>query len=60
MVRRLMTVWRRSNVLRTTPRPTFEQTCDDIGSGRFTHGQLAEIVQLASMHSDTLSQGTVE
>ena len=36
-----------------TPHPTFEQTCDDIGFWTY------EIVQLASLPSDTLSQGTV-
>ena len=45
--------------VKATPRPTFEETCDDIGSGRFIQSQLAEMVQIASMQSDTLSQGTV-
>ena len=58
-MRCLMIVWRRLKRVEATPRSTFEQTCDDIGSGRYTHDQLAEIVQLASLHSDTLSQGTV-
>ena len=31
---------------------TFEQTCHDIGAGRFSHDQLAEIVQLESLHSE--------
>ena len=45
--------------VKATPRPTFEQTCHDVGAGRFTHDQLAEVVQLASLHSETLSQTTV-
>ncbi len=45
--------------VKATPSLTFEETCNDIGSGRFTQSQLAEIVQIASMQSDTLSQGTV-
>ena len=45
--------------VKATPSPTFGETCNDIGSGRFTQSQLAEIVQIASMQSDTLSQGTV-
>ena len=36
--------------VKATPRPTFEQTCNDIGAGRFTHDQFSE----------TLSQATVE
>ena len=45
--------------VKATPSLTFEETCKDIGSGRFNQGQLAEIVQIASMQSDILSQGTV-
>ena len=45
--------------VKATQRSTFEQTLNDIGAGRFTHDQLAEIVQLASLHSETLSQATV-
>ena len=45
--------------VKATPLPTFEETCNDISSGRYTPSQLAEIVQIASMQSDTLSQGTV-
>ena len=45
--------------VRATPRLTFEQTCDFIGSGHYTSDQLAEIAQIASMRSDSMSQGTV-
>ena len=46
--------------VKAAPLPTFEQTCHDIGAGRFSHDQLGEIVQLASLHSETLSQATME
>ena len=45
--------------VKPTPLPSFEQTCHDIGAGRFSHDQLVKIVQLASLHSETLSQATV-
>ena len=45
--------------VKATPSLTFEQTCEFIGSGHFTSDQLAEITQIASMRSDSMSQGTV-
>ena len=46
--------------VKATPLPSSEQTtCHDICAGRFTHDQLSEIVQLASLHSETLSQASV-
>ena len=35
--------------VKATPRPTFQQICDDIGSGCYTSDQLAEIVHFASL-----------
>ena len=45
--------------VKATPSLTFEQTCEFIGSGHFTSDQLAEITQIASMRSDSMSQGTI-
>ena len=45
--------------VKATPLPNFEQTCHDIGTGRFSHAQLAEIAQLACLHSETRSQASV-
>ena len=45
--------------VKATPSLTFEQTCEFIGSGHFTSDQLAEITQIASMRSDSMSQVTV-
>ena len=45
--------------VKVTPSLTFEQTCEFIGSGHFTSDQLAEITQIASMRSDSMSQVTV-
>ena len=41
--------------VKATPHPNFEQTCHDIGTGRFSHKQLVEIAQLACLHSETRS-----
>ena len=32
--------------VKATPRPTFEETCDDIGSGRFTHANWLRLCRL--------------
>ena len=42
--------------VKANPHPNFDQTCHDIGAGRFSKDQLSQLVQLASMHSETTSQ----
>ena len=45
---------------RATPLPTFDETCDFIGSGRFTSDQLMQLAQIAQMQCQSQTQQSQE